>query len=1034
MIRLSVLAKALYGIEASPACENAMARLRHAIASTIGPHTKFTAAPLAYTISSYGNDLDPLIEELTRRVTMLRRMFAKHPETIPRVTAIIQLYQQRDHPGTLTTSGELRSTDPAPPPGHPQRRNWKVGLKPQGPVGLLLGSLHCIGAGIDDKGIIHQKLETNIDIQQIPWQHLKATVRSRGVLVRNTFAATHRKQLVGSGELEGDLVVQAIKKQNEDDARWLRTVLQLNTWSDTRLSTVQESNNGACRYCNHPQGDTEHMLWSCPCFSKAREEWDPDLAAINPKNLPPGLRLGVPSAMGADESEYFWTPTGDEDRQELFKCGGLFAGHMRPAGRDALAKRVGEQYRMNARQLMAAIRHSDEPVTMEPPSRCTARPPATPNVYTDGSFKNPQHQKWALGGFGLWWPGRDMQQHPPSNNEHRFTNTKQQDGGTRMWAAVTGHYCSSHRTELAAGLVAIHSEGPVTLRADNLSFVNRAKAILAGTPQTAKRPWAIQSDGDLWELFERGVGHKGANSIDIDWCKGHATDQHILKGITTPEERQGNFVADAVADTGVIEGHLAGAFQLALYYVDKQSHYLDFVIRIHNLILRVLKAEDELRKEQDKQAKAELLLATKNRKITLPAQVASPDFGVGYQLELLPFRDTLIDLKFKRSMQHVWGFLALSQWQHGNGTTNGSSWHELLAIFQMRGGILKEDDAPADDLDIGSNVRKDLATFKQRLRSVVQIFGGNANTTIIRPARCKGQRLAAYGIERHVPCIMGTICLTEREKVNLHQAMATLAGMKPTARNLELLAEGKFQSNVRPLRQRQHPPWLQLQTARSLPQAVGNLMARTENQQADESIPPPLRIHCPHCDRSRLLQGTSPLRKGTWIAPLCRGCHRSARINRWSCDCGSLWASCATHAQQGFKQKPKPPKPVAAPSTHARLTPAKRTLQLAEVVVTHTATLGSPKPSTKHQTTTNVSPAPALKRPRIARAGKQRASELGAPAATKPTRMRPLSPQAFSSQTARLMGLWAKRKLAHTHNRQVDGDLNPGGGPLSRRP
>ena len=45
MIRLAVLTKALYGVEAAPACETTLARLRHAIASTIGTHTKFTAAP-----------------------------------------------------------------------------------------------------------------------------------------------------------------------------------------------------------------------------------------------------------------------------------------------------------------------------------------------------------------------------------------------------------------------------------------------------------------------------------------------------------------------------------------------------------------------------------------------------------------------------------------------------------------------------------------------------------------------------------------------------------------------------------------------------------------------------------------------------------------------------------------------------------------------------------------------------------------------------------------------------------------------------
>ncbi len=59
MIRMAVLTKALYGIEAAPACETTLARLRHSIANTINTHTKFTAAPMVFTIASHGTDLDP---------------------------------------------------------------------------------------------------------------------------------------------------------------------------------------------------------------------------------------------------------------------------------------------------------------------------------------------------------------------------------------------------------------------------------------------------------------------------------------------------------------------------------------------------------------------------------------------------------------------------------------------------------------------------------------------------------------------------------------------------------------------------------------------------------------------------------------------------------------------------------------------------------------------------------------------------------------------------------------------------------------
>ena len=47
------------------------------------------------------------------------------------------------------------------------------------------------------------------------------------------------------------------------------------------------------------------------------------------------------------------------------------------------------------------------------------------------------------------------------------------------------------------------------------------------------------SDGDLLEHFYEVVKAKGANSINITWVKGHATDQHVEKGITSEKNKAG---------------------------------------------------------------------------------------------------------------------------------------------------------------------------------------------------------------------------------------------------------------------------------------------------------------------------------------------------------------------------------------------------------------------------------------------------------------------------------------------------------------
>ncbi len=436
MVRMVVLTKALYGIEAAPACGNTMAKLRHTIANTISTHTKFTAAPMVFTIASYGTDLDPEVEALTRRATMIRRMGAKHPEVKERIATITSLYQKQHHPGTLDQHGEIRSTMPAPPPGHADRKLWKHMQKPQGPVGLLMGSLHCIGAAIDEAGVIHQAGEPSIDVHTVPWQHLRPTICERGAIARNAFACRHRAQLIGSDEIDISLANRALDTRGTDEARWLRTVMQLDTWTDSRLASVSESNNGQCSYCGAENGDAVHLLWTCPHFHQQRCDGDPLIGHLQPAALPPALRLGLPTAMPADESELFWRPHDANHNEHLRAQGALFKGKLPPIARNPLHKRQAHHYDLNARQFMAALRHGESDFDIQLPTRCTELPPPDPNVYTDGSLKHPRFQEWSLGGFGIWWPNRNLDHQPLNDTEEKFAQSRCNGQGTGLCAAI----------------------------------------------------------------------------------------------------------------------------------------------------------------------------------------------------------------------------------------------------------------------------------------------------------------------------------------------------------------------------------------------------------------------------------------------------------------------------------------------------------------------------------------------------------------------------------------------------------------------
>ena len=67
---------------------------------------------------------------------------------------------------------------------------------------------------------------------------------------------------------------------------------------------------------------------------------------------------------------------------------------------------------LNARQVMYALKWNEDEHTLEDfpiPMACSVTPPEEPNVYTNGSLKKARFQAWAMGGFGIWWPGRRLE-------------------------------------------------------------------------------------------------------------------------------------------------------------------------------------------------------------------------------------------------------------------------------------------------------------------------------------------------------------------------------------------------------------------------------------------------------------------------------------------------------------------------------------------------------------------------------------------------------------------------------------------------
>ena len=168
-IRLASLPKALYGCEASPACDHVMARLRSAISNTIAPRSTLTSATQIFVTSSHGKDLDPEIVMFSRRILMLRRMVCKHEEVQAKVSRVAAIYRQRGLRGCHQPGEDLSKLEPCPVVGQRGRAQWNANSTIMGPIGLLIAQVHRNAATleVDTSRIrLHKHQEIDIDVQK----------------------------------------------------------------------------------------------------------------------------------------------------------------------------------------------------------------------------------------------------------------------------------------------------------------------------------------------------------------------------------------------------------------------------------------------------------------------------------------------------------------------------------------------------------------------------------------------------------------------------------------------------------------------------------------------------------------------------------------------------------------------------------------------------------------------------------------------------------------------------------------------------
>ncbi len=268
----------------------------------------------------------------------------------------------------------------------------------------------------------------------------------------------------------------------------------------------------------------------------------------------------------------------------------------------------------NARQSFMMLKQSHEDPHMPMPDKCDQPAPDSINVFTDGSWKFPLKYFLGLGGAETWWPQRQLSEHPLSTPEIELAFHTEHTAGVRLFTRIGGFSGSSTRTELAAGIVAVSAHGPVHIASDSRVFVDSANHLLSllKRGRECKVKWKLVSDGDLWQHFVKAVEAKGPHSVRATWVKGHASDAHVAKGITTQANKEGNDIADSTADLGV-ELYGGNVLKVAKLLYARHQKYQAFMIDlskhiveayfIHRELIRISEAKLQLSlKHVDKSA------------------------------------------------------------------------------------------------------------------------------------------------------------------------------------------------------------------------------------------------------------------------------------------------------------------------------------------------------------------------------------------------------------------------------------------------
>ena len=367
-----------------------------------------------------------------------------------------------------------------------------------------MNDLALMGYDLNENLTITHKNEVEIDLWNIPWQHLKKAAIDIAVRSRTDSIAKKRTFCGDIKEIDSGITKKITNHLGVKEQKISGHLYTGGFWNEQQKVQLQTS-DGKCAHCRMRVDNSSHPLWNCPVINKRRKHRKLD--EIDADRLPLAVQNGSPPAMGHDFTKAYWPQDSNNNNNntnnEIPDDHDVLIGipqrkwlNKAKSSNQLLIQAINTKHNLeltgdsfqeletNARQVFTNLKHDSTTTAMPMPEPCKCKPPKDINVFSDGSWLFPLKQYLGIGGAGVWWPKRvvnstedqdnDQLIHRLSKAESEIAIAEQTKKGTRLFTKIGGYAGSSTRTELAAGIIAICAWGAIHLGSDSRAFVDQA--------------------------------------------------------------------------------------------------------------------------------------------------------------------------------------------------------------------------------------------------------------------------------------------------------------------------------------------------------------------------------------------------------------------------------------------------------------------------------------------------------------------------------------------------------------------------------